>query len=77
MRIDGPFSFLLGLEMSEGRDHLVDELEHRIEILEMKLSARDEIIAAYRDALETFQNEKRLQTALHLHDLEQVTKPKQ
>ena len=53
-----------------------EELEHQIELLTMKHAAQAEIIAAYRDALETFQREKQLATALHMHDLAVATKPK-
>ena len=47
-----------------------------VELLEMKTAAQSEIIAAYRDSLECFQNEKRLASALHMADLSQLTKPK-
>ena len=46
------------------------------ELLQMKIAAQAEIIAAYRDSLECFQNEKRLASALHMADLSQLTKPK-
>ena len=42
----------------------------------MKTAAQSEIIAAYRDSLECFQNEKRLASAMHMADLSQLTKPK-
>lgn len=51
-------------------------LENRIDLLQMRVDAQAEIIAAYRDCIETFQNEKRLQTSLHLADLKQLTSPK-
>lgn len=65
------------MEELERAQATIRRLQVENELLEMKVAAQVEIIAAYRDALETFQNEKRLQTALHLHDLETVTKPKQ
>lgn len=60
---------LLDRDYSFGNDEFVEQLE-------MKVSAQAEIIDAYRDALQTFQNEKRLMTAMHMHDLKQITEPK-
>lgn len=54
----------------------VEKLKAQVELLEMKVAAQEEIIAAYRDSLECFQNEKRLASALHMADLNKLTAPK-
>lgn len=52
------------------------ELLEQINLLQMRIEARDEIIQAYRDSLEMFQKEKQLGTLLHKADIEAITKPK-
>lgn len=49
------------------------EVEHALRLSQMELSAKDEIIAALRDALGMFQRRDQLAAALDTADLQRLT----